>query len=75
MRPLKNKEMEGRGILHIKRGEGKGVAVRSESSCKSPPCGATCTSSSRGGMPYPTDEDIIIPGVLYKLKAMLSRMF
>ena len=37
MRPLKNKEMEGRGILHIKRGEGKGVAVRSESSCKSPP--------------------------------------
>jgi len=36
MRPLKNKEMEGRGILHIKRGEGKGVAVRSESSCKSP---------------------------------------
>ena len=36
MRPLKNKEMEGRGILHIKRGEGKGGAVRSESSCKSP---------------------------------------
>ena len=36
VRPLKNKEMEGRGILHIKRGEGKGVAVRSESSCKSP---------------------------------------
>ena len=34
------------------------------------PCGATCTSSSRVVMPYPTDEDIIIPGVLYKLRSI-----
>ena len=32
-------------------------------------------STSRVVMLYPTHEDIIIPGVLYRLKAMLSRMF
>ncbi|ERJ91004.1 hypothetical protein HMPREF1990_00320, partial [Porphyromonas gingivalis W4087] len=49
MRPLKNKEMEGRGILHIKRGEGKRVAVRSESSCKSPPLRSYLHELLKGG--------------------------
>ena len=53
----------------------KGVAVRSESSCKSPLEELLARAPQGGGMPYPTNEDIIIPGVLYKLKAMLSRMF
>ena len=51
------------------------MAVRSESSCKSPLEELLARAPQGGGMPYPTDEDIIIPGVLYKLKAMLSRMF
>ena len=53
----------------------KGVAVRSESSCKSPLEELLERAPQGGVMPYPRDEDIIIPGVLYKLKAMLSRMF
>ena len=35
LRPLQNKEVEGRGVLR-KKERVKGVAVRSESSCKSP---------------------------------------
>jgi len=51
------------------------MAVRSESVCKSPLAELLVLSTSRVVMLYPTHEDIIIPGVLYKLKAMHSRMF
>ena len=74
LRSLKNKEVEGRGVLRKKERE-KGMAVRSESVCKSPLAELLVLSTSRVVMLYPTHEDIIIPGVLYRLKAMLSRMF
>ncbi len=51
------------------------MAVRSESVCNPPLAELLALSTSRVVMSYPIHEDIIIPGVLYKLKAMHSRMF